>query len=380
MSSRKVAVLSSVQMEHEKMFSEEHEEAVFKVSKKALTDAGLTRKDVGTVVQCGMDYFDGKIISSSFLIESSGAYLRDESKVAEDGAYAVAYACMRILSGVFDVAIVVAQSKASNINVSTVMNYYFDPYFQRMFGLDDISASALQAKRYMHKYGVTEEQIAAASVKNHNNALRNPYAHRKLKIKLEDVLKSGVLAPPIKLLDASPRSDGACAMVLASEEVARKVTDDPVWIKGMGFSTDAFYLGDRDLADVKSLELAARSAYKMAGIKNPGKQIDVAEVHDAFSYQELMWTELLGFCKRGEGAKLIKEGVTTMDGELPVNPSGGLIATNPFYAAGLIRVAEAALQVKGDAGKRQVKNVNTALAHGATGVCGQGNCVFILGR
>jgi acetyl-CoA C-acetyltransferase len=181
-------------------------------------------------------------------------------------------------------------------------------------------------------------------------------------------------------LDASPITDGACAIILANEAMARRVSKNPVWVRGVGFCADAYHLGDRDLAECQSLDKAAKTAYKMAGIRNPFKDIDVAEVYDAFSYQELMWTEGLGFCKKGEGGRLIDSGETQMGGSMPINPSGGCLSAHAVITAGLIRIAEATLQVRGDAGKRQIRAVKTALAHGVNGPCGQSHCVWILGK
>ena len=140
-------------------------------------------------------------------------------------------------------------------------------------------------------------------------------------------------------------------------------------------------MGDRDLSECKALEKAAKEAYQMAGITNPRKEVDAAEVYDAFSYQELLWTEGLGFCGAGEGGRLAASGATAKDGDIPVNPSGGLLGAHPVIAAGLIRMIEAARQIRGEAGKMQVKpEVQTTLAHGVNGACGQSHCVWILGK
>jgi acetyl-CoA C-acetyltransferase len=230
----------------------------------------------------------------------------------------------------------------------------------------------------MHKYGVTEEQCARVSVKNLQNGKRNPYPHRGMEVTVGQVMSSRMLANPIKELDAYPITDGACAMILAVEDKARKWARNPVWISGIASRLDSFYLGDRDLAEVASLKAAAKKAYQMAGITNPRKEIDLVELSDYYSYQELLWLEGMGFCKRGEGGKMVEKGVTAMDGELPVNPSGGILSGNPVTVAGAVRVAEAALQLMGQAGKRQVAGVKRALAQGHCGPCGQGQCVVIL--
>jgi acetyl-CoA C-acetyltransferase len=143
---------------------------------------------------------------------------------------------------------------------------------------------------------------------------------------------------------------------------------------------ETHYLGDRDLADCDALTKAAKKAYIMAGIRSPLRDVDVAEISEEYTYQELMWMEGLGFCDRGEAGRLIDRGVTKMGGRIPVNPSGGVLSGNPVNVAGLARVAEAVLQLRGEAGDRQVEGAKTALAHGVTGVCGQHQCVLILGK
>jgi acetyl-CoA C-acetyltransferase len=276
---------------------------------------------------------------------------------------------------------VTAYSKGSESESPMITNAAFDPIYMRCLGLDMVTACALQARRYMKRYGITEEEMAVISVKNHLNALSNPNAHLGLKITVDDVMKSRKVSDPLKLLDCSPVSDGAACIILANEERARKITDKPVWVKGVSFCAGAYLLGDRDLAECKALEKAARKAYTMAGIRDPRREIDVAEVYDAFTYQESMWTEGLGFCGPGEGGKLAVSGTTAKGGDIPVNPSGGLLGAHPVIAGGLIRMVETVRQIRGEAGAMQVKdNVKIALAHGVNGVCGQSHCVWLLGR
>ena len=188
-----------------------------------------------------------------------------------------------------------------------------------------------------------------------------------------------MLAYPLKELDLPPYSDGAVAMLLANEETAKKLTDTPVWLKGYANCTDAYYLGHRNMTDLIALELAAKEAYKMAGISDPIRDIDVAEVSENFSAHELMIYEALGFCGKGEGGKFIDSGETQMGGKIPVNPSGGVLSSNVAMANGLIRVAEIAEQLMGKAGKRQIPNAKIGLAYGMNGICSQGNCVLIFG-
>jgi acetyl-CoA C-acetyltransferase len=176
----------------------------------------------------------------------------------------------------------------------------------------------------------------------------------------------------------SPVSDGACALILAAEEKAREFTDRPVWIEGVGTCQDG-YLRDRSMQNLDSLQKAARTAYEMAGVKDPMAELDAAEVSEKFAHEELMIYEALGLCDEGQGKGLIEGGATRRDGKMPVNPSGGALGADPVCATGLIRVIEAAKQIRGEAGECQVSNVRRALAHGQFGMCCQKNTVYVLG-
>lgn len=375
----RVGIVSIYQTKYEprKIF-DSYPELVFEASSKVLEEAGLTIEDMDQIVTNSQDFWDGRTISNRTVSEACGSVLRAESKVAMDGSFAVFYAVMRILSGCYDSCLLVSHCKMSEGVPHLINNAMFDPLYQRILGFDELSTCALQARRYLHKYGITEEQCAKVSVKNMKNGRLNPYTHRTPKLTVGQVMRSKRLADPIKELDAYPVTDGACAMVLAVEDQARKWTSHPVWITGIASRLDSFYLGDRDLAEVASLELAAKKACQMAGIVNPRGEIDLVELSDFYSYQELLWLEGMGFCRRGEGGKMVDKGITELDGELPVNPSGGILSGNPVTVAGAVRVAEAALQLMGKAGKHQVEGAKRALAQGHCGPCGQGQCVIIL--
>lgn len=353
-------------------------ELVFEACSKVLEESSLTIEDMDQIITNSQDFWDGRTISNRTVSEACGSVLRAESKVAMDGTFAVFYAALRILSGCYDSCLVVSHCKMSEGEPHIINNAMFDPLYQRILGLDELSSCAMQARRYMHKYRISAEQCALVAVKNLANGQKNPKVHRVGKITVEDVLQSKVLADPIKELEAYPISDGACAMILANEDKARKWSATPVWITGLGSRLDAFYLGDRDLAEALSLRLAAQKAYNMAGIKNPRKEIDLIELCEFYSYQELLWLEEMGFCGRGEAGKMVEKGITQVNGELPVNPSGGVLSGNPVTVAGAIRVAEAALQLMGKAGKHQIDGARRALAQGHCGPCGQAQCVIIL--
>lgn len=379
----RVAIVAAAQTKYHPNRADVNEgELAYEAIERVLQETGLTFAHDGTgidsSVTCSQDHWDGKTISSMNVMSFVGAHLGTEDKIAEDSINAVYCAFAQILSGHHDIVLVVSHCKESQSDRSIIENTAFDPIFLRMLGLDFLTAAALQARRYMHKYGVTAQQFAKVAVKNRRNAKNNPFAQEPMDITVEDVLRSKVLVDPIKLLDTKPISDGACAMILAREGKASKLTAKPVWISGISNCYETHYLGDRDLAECDALVSAARRAYAMAGITAPLREIDVAEICDEYSYQELLWMEGLGLCGRGEAGKLIDAGVTQMGGNLPVNPSGGMLSGHPTIVAGMAGVAEAMLQLRGEAGARQVPGASVALAHGVTGACGQHQCVMIL--
>ncbi len=357
-------------------------EMVFEATRKAIADAGISKDDVDNVVSVSSDFWDGRTISCMAISDASNAFNRDISCVEGDGTFGALYGMMRILSGSFGITVLCAHHKGTESNMNGITNCAFDPLVERKLGLDAVSSAAMQARRYMSKYGLKEEQFALVSVKNHGNAMRNPLALLPMEITVEDVMNSRKIADPLKLLDCSPVTDGACTLILAAEREAKKLTTNKqrVWMKGVGHCSDAYRLGDRDLADTRALAKAAKSAYAMAGISDPLKEIDFAEVYDAFSYMEPLWLEGLGICEEGKACEYLERGWFDADGKLPVNVSGGRLSAHPVQAAGLYAMAEAVLQLRGKAGKRQVKGAETALVHGINGMCGQSHCVWILGK
>ena len=356
-------------------------ELAHEVISRVLTDTGLSiEEDIDNSISCSHDIWDGQTISNIGITDVIGGHLRNEEKMAMDGSTAVYYGTIGILSGEFRCTLLLAHTKMSQTRPNIVNNVAFDPIYSRRLGLDYTSAAALQATRYMRRYNITSEQMARVSVKNLKNARRNVHAMVKRDITVADVLKSPPLADPIRELDAAPDCDGAVAMILADETLAPRITYRPAWIRGIGACYDAHYLGDRDLSECMALERAAQRAYAMAGIQDPASEIDVVELGDVFSYQELLWTEGLGLCERGGGAGLLLSGTTQLDGRIPVNPSGGVLSGVPANVMGLNSAAEAARQVMGSAESHQVPTVGTAVAQGHSGFCGQHHCVIVLGN
>jgi len=226
---------------------------------------------------------------------------------------------------------------------------------------------ALMATAHMHEYGTTERQMAAVAVKNHYHGSLNPKAQMQKEITLENVLTSRVVASPLKLFDCSLITDGASCIIIAKPELAQKFTDTPVHIIGSGQASDTIGLYERKtLTSLTSAKLAAKAAYEMAGVTP--QDIQVAELHDCFTFVELMSYEDLGFCKPGEGGKLVESGETRLGGRLPVNTSGGLKAKgHPVGATGTAQAYEMYLQLTGQADKRQVKDARIGLTHNVGG-------------
>jgi acetyl-CoA C-acetyltransferase len=353
-------------------------EMIFEAVRGALDKAGLKKKDITTSISCTNDYYDGRTISNAFTVEVGGGYMTDESKVEMDGAYAVLYGLMRILSGNHKLALVWGGSMASCFPYHATRLYETDPTWERPVALvNDITASGFQMRAYMEKYDIDADQIAQIAVKNRKNASKNPMSLQESQdanASVKDVLNSEIYADPVTELMVAPPCDGMAALLLAPEKQALKITDNPVWITGVGYSQETYYLGDRELAESKSMQFASNMAYRSAGIKDPKKEIDVAELFEACAHEEIIFSEALGFAEKGKGTTLRSE----INGDLPINPSGGAIGGNPPCGTGLIRIIEAAKQIRGEAVGYQVDGPKKALASGQIGMCAQGNILYVL--
>ncbi len=379
--SRRVAVAGWKQTKHSADCGTSRERMVYELLKSLYAEIGITRDDVDTFVLCCNDFQDGRTISEVYPVSWIGAYMRDQTKVDADGSDGVLYALMRILSGNYDSALIVSWAMGgSEFRNQSIMNYTLDPIYERQLGLlNELSASALQARAYMLEHGLSERQLAAYAAKNLRNAAKNPCALRQVPDQTaEAVLESRPLYSPLRELHGYPPTDGACALFLAAEEKAKSWTKSPVWIRGAATCQDTYYFGDRDFVKVPALRKASADAYEMAGVKEPSKEIDVAEIHSSFVSQEPVFAEALGLYPEGSGGRVIDEGLSEIGGQLCVNPSGGPQGANPYTATGLIRIAEACAQLAGKAGEHQHLDSRLAVAHGQTGICGQHNTVFVL--
>ncbi len=359
-------------------------ELAYDAAKLALEDAGIDKKEVGGVVY-GIynEFFERQFMPDVYIHNYIGMGLKPSVRVATGGATggaAVFVGWTWIASGLYDIVMVLGVEKATdNYNYTvghstpeTLKAILFsgDMTFENPMGLTAAASYALPLIAHINKYGTpTEKQMAMVSVKNHKNAMNNPIAQSPKLLTVDDVLNSKMITYPFKFYDNCLYSEGASAIILASEKVAKALSDNPAWITGVGLSLDKAFAGERDDITIFTSSLyAGRDAYKMSGIKNPRKELDFAELHDAFTGAEILSYEAFNFCKPGDGGKLIEDGVVEMTGDLPVSPSGGLIGCgHAVGATGVMQTGEAALQVQGRAEKRQVKNARVGLVQSIGG-------------
>jgi acetyl-CoA C-acetyltransferase len=344
---------------------------IYEAVRAALDEIGLTPREIDAVIfGSAPEYFEGVNHPEKWVAGASGAFMKPQMRIHTGGTVGASTgiaAFYHVASGIFDVVLAVSGDKLSEGNVTAALTTCVEPIFSREFAAGAASVVGLQSVWYMDKYGYTEEQAAKVAVKNRKNALKNPYAQLRMEITVEDVLKSQPISWPLKLLDCCPASDGAAALIFASEDKAKKLCPKPAWVRGVSAITEGPEYPDRDWANPLACRKAAQRAYQQAGIHDPSREIDLAEVYDAFSFSELMWYEGLLLCDEGQGGKMIDAGIPEMNGTLPVNPSGGVLSNNPIGAAAMLRQGEAALQVMGRAGEHQIDGVKTAVAHGLGG-------------
>ncbi|MGQ4911845.1 MAG: thiolase domain-containing protein [Candidatus Thorarchaeota archaeon] len=304
-----------------------------------------------------------------------------EAACASGGA-AVRQAYMAIKSGEHDVVLVLGCEKMSDVSQTEAMNTISvasDWENEGMFGATFPALYAFMARRHMMEYGTTEEHLAKVTVKNHANAAHNPWAQFQRPVPLEVVMRSGLIADPIRVLHSSPVTDGAAGLVLCREDLAKKYTDTPVYIESSEQSSDTLALHNRrSITQMDAVVRSTRSSLKEA--KLTIDDIDVFELHDSFTIGEIILTEDVGIAKKGEGGKALDEGITELGGKYPVNTSGGLKARgHPVGATGVAQIVELVLQLRGDAEKRQVDGAEKAMAVNIGGT-GATSIVHILGR
>ena len=350
----------------------------------ALKDAGIDGKDIQSLYIGNMSAgrFIGQEHLGALAVDQAGLNpipaTRCESACAS-GALALRKAYLSILSGEYDIVMAGGAEKMTDIKgsgaIATLMGAG-DQEWESSVGLTFVGLYALMAKAYMDKYKLTREELSLVPVKNHKHGLSNPYAQFNYEITIDDVLKSPLIADPLRLLDCSPITDGAAAVILASEKVAKKFKN-PVWILGSGQASDTLALHNRkSLTEIPATQIATRKAYEKAELKPD--DIDIAEVHDCFSIAEILSYEDLGFSEKGRGKELLLSKDVMIGGKIPINTDGGLKMGHPVGATGIKQIVEVVKQLRGEA-LNQVKNAKVGLAHNIGG-SGASCLVHILGR
>lgn len=342
---------------------------------KSIEDSGLQ----GSEISAG---YVGNMASGSFIgQEHVGALIADQmglnpipvtrvEAACASGGVALRQGYLAVASGAHDFVFVGGAEKMNDLDINTVSEILGgagDEEWELFLGATFPGLYALMARRHMYEYGTTEEMLASVAVKNHEHGSRNKHAQFQNKITIDTVMNSKMVADPLKVFDCSPITDGAAVVILAPLDIARKYNAQPIEIAASVQTSDTIALHSREkLSEIKATKIAAQKAYEMAKITP--KDIDVAEVHDCFTIAEILAIEDLGFFKKGEGGKATLEGKTGLDGEIPINTSGGLKAAgHPVGATGIKQAVEITWQLRGQAEKRQVADAEIGLAHNVGG-------------
>jgi len=372
---KKVAIVGVGQTKFDRRPDASIKEIAFEAFKEALEDAGIMRGEIEASIVCSATHYDKQRTPAGVIAEYLGLNPQptyNVEAVCASSGVGVRNAWALISSGLHDVVAVVGFQKMTELRsdeIQEVMGRSGDVMWESPFGPTMPAYFAMYANAHMNKYGTSEEQLAKVAVKNRFYGAKNPKAMFQNEITVEDVLKSRPIASPLKQFDCCANSDGAACIILASEEKARKITDTPVWVAGLGLASSPMSLTSRgtSLASFMCSVEAAKQAYQMAGT-TPG-EVDVAEVHDCFTITEIINYEDLSFCERGQGGKLAEEGQTYIGGNIPVNIDGGLLAKgHPVGATGASQIRTLVQQLRGEAGETQVKGAKVALAHNLGGI------------
>jgi len=346
------------------------EEIMYDTAQVALADAGLTIEEIDGIVCASNDQFDGRAISVMMASGPLGGVDRDILSTPSSSEHAFILGALRVASGQYRTQLVVSWSPTEVSSMPEAQRLGTDPYFHRALPLDELSSHAMQAAALEHAVPGARAVAMEVAAKNRANGDVAYPDTSPVAGKLRWPLTSDMTSEPVT---------GAVAMVLATADfIAERKIKNPAWIRGMGWATEASFLGDRNLAGAPALTEAARQAYEAAAV-TPA-QIDVAEITDATPYAELLAYEALGLSPRAQWASDIAAGHFAPDGRVPVNLSGGVLTHNPVFCTGLIRVAEIANQVRGMAGAHQRDGAQLGIAHAGSGPAQQYQAAIILGR
>jgi acetyl-CoA C-acetyltransferase len=360
-----------------------YKELMYRAAARAYDDAGIDpRRDVDSFVTVAEDLHEGTSIFDEYVPDQLGAMLKPVHTIGGDGLHGLAAGAMLIRTGQCDLVVVEGHSKASNIlDLPQITAFAQDPVLNRPLRLNTHFVAGLEMNRYMFETDTTPEQVAAVVVKNRGNALANPLAPYGANLTVDDVLAGPALSWPLGAREVAEHADGAVVMVLASEERARAMSDAPVWVLGIGWCNGSAALESRDWSELPYVRKAAQMAYRQAGMRDPIGTVDFAEIDDTYAYKELQHMEALGLCKPGEAGAMVECGDTSRDGVLPVNASGGSLGMGDLLEAnGLARALEAVLQLRQQAGQRQLDDAEVALVQSWRGVPTTSTAVAVLGR
>lgn len=349
---------------------------------RALEDAELDWKDVdAVVVGKAPDMFEGVMMPELFLADALGAAGKPILRVHTAGSVGGSTACVAaslVEAGIHERVLTVAFEKQSESNAMWALTISVPFNVAVVAGAGGYFAPLIRA--YIRRSGAPDDTGIRVALKDRENALKNPYAHLQVPdITFDMIAESPMLWDPIRYLETCPSSDGACAMVLANEKLSEQAPRPPAWVHATEMRSEPTMFAGRDQVNPQAGRDCAASLYKKAGISNPREQLDCAEIYVPFSWFEPMWMENLGFAEEGEGWKMTHEGATALDGDMPINCSGGVLCTNPIGASGMIRFAEAAMQVRGQAGDHQIDGARRAMGH-AYGGGSQYYAMWIVGN
>ncbi len=368
---RRVAIIGSGQTVHTGgRLDVNGQEMISEAVQDALNRSNMTMDDIDGILVGNMDHFEGINYTELWSLPSISGHMKPVIKLCTGGTTGTTLAIAgyhMVASGLFSKLLVIGWEKNSESDTTAAITTAFDPIWDRLVFAGAIGCLAAESQFYLNKYGLSPKDGARIVFRDRKNALNNPYAHVRKEVTITKVMSSPMLADPIKHLDMCPRTDGACAVIFADEYEVPKLTNSPAWVLSTAVRHNYTYVSDVDFDGLQSMKEASKEIYTKLDIKEPLKEFDVIEMYLPYSYAGLSWIESLGLCKPGQAPQLAWDGVTDMDGELPINPSGGPICCNPIGATALIRVAEASLQVQAKAEARQVDGVNMALATGFGG-------------
>jgi len=371
----KVCVLGAGSTKYGKL-DDSISDITLQASASAIDSAGIESKDIKAgYISNVFGVADKQVHLGPVIMSNLGISDRPSLSIESacgSGSVSFREAYANVAAGFYDVVLVTGVEKVTHTGTewtTTYFSYCSDFFYEGKAGASFPGLFASMARAYIHEFNATEEDFAQVAVKNHNNGLLNPKAHLRKKITVDDVMSSAVVASPLKLYDCCPFSDGASAVILCSEKFAKDHGGNYIEVLGSGRGgSPAALQGREHLTTIPSTKIAAEAAYKMAGITP--KDIDFAEVHDCFTIAEVVDSEDLGFFEKGKGVEAVREGKTNLNGEISINPSGGLKSKgHPIGATGVGQVVEVFDQLTGKAGERTVKNAKIGLTQnfGATG-------------